>query len=289
MTPTTGAADLSAQGRALTLFTNRLATLVEAGLPVSRALEVMGDVAEPFGSASGALSHHLMTTLGDGSSPNLDAEEMQKQMYINWLYNRDMYPTLVKHISDAIEQERYLLPSRSQGLAKALKGRPDLFSAYYSEVVYHGDNGGQLDATLRRLADLLEKQQQLAYASPEGEKPLFLFLPCSSPVAADWSSLSAYQRRSTLILLLRGLATALSCGVPIVRAMRLTAVVLPEAFVTHWLEAVQDILKGDPIVTSLRRMEILPEYAIQLVSIGEELGTLDSTLVRAAELIEDEK
>jgi type II secretory pathway component PulF len=209
-------------------------------------------------------------------------------MFVNWLYNRDMYPTLVRHISNAIEQERYLLPNRSQGLAKAFKEFPNLFSPYYADVVYHGDNAGLLDATLRRLAELLQIQWRLAGARPAGEEPVLLFLPASSPQASEWNGLTAYQQHATLILLMRGFATALACGVPILAAMRLMAPLLPETAAAHWMEAIEDIKKGDPIIHSLRRMEILPEYAIQLISIGEELGTLDSTLMRAAELMEDE-
>lgn len=277
--------DLTTRARSLMLFTNRLATLIEAGLPVGRALHAMTDVAGPYGNASVELYKTFKESDADNSSPMSSSEPM----YVNWLYNADMYPTLVQHISSAIEQKRSLLPTRSQGLAAALRGLPELFSPYYIDVVYYGDNAGQLDAVLRRLASLMERQWDLAIKRPEGEDPVFLFLPTSLPPPHDWSGLMAHQQQSTLQMLMRGFAVALESGVPILHAMRLMAPLLPETAAAHWLTACQDIAKGDRIVTSLGRMDVFPDFAIQLISIGEDLGTLDSALVAAADLIEYEK
>lgn len=285
MTPIAKQQDLPAQARAITIFTHRLATLVEAGVPAARALTVLHDVPSPYGNASRDMCTFLQEAGAESSAPMFSAE----RMYIDWLYNPDRYPTLIEHLTKAVEQQRYLLPSRSQGLAKALTQQSSLFSPFYINVVYHGDNAGLLDATLRHLATLLERQWQLADNRPEGEEPVFCFLPADKPPVKDWTELTAYQQHTTLALLLRGFATTLACNVPILQAMALMAVVLPATQAEIWLTARQDIMKGDPMSAGLIRMAVFPDFVVQLISVGEEMGILDSTLARAADLIEYEK
>lgn len=276
--------DLQDQARAITLFTNRFATLIETGLPAARALTAMGDIPEPYGSGAKAISQLITDSETGKTSTSFSSE----RMFIDWLHNPDMYPALVQHVSTAIELEKCLLPIRSQGVGKALKSFPELFTQYYIDVIYYGDHAGQLDAALRRLAELLEKHWQFAGRRPHGEDPVLPFLPNYSPTSQDWKDLTVYQQYATRILLLRGFAVALACGVPILRAMRAVAPILPKSIVPVWLEAIQDIQKGDQIITALARMDVLPEFVIQLISIGEELGTLDLTLMKAAELMEYE-
>ena len=288
MSPPAKGLDLKDRARSLTLFTNRLATLIEAGLAATRALAAMSDIPEPYGSAAVAINQVILDAeIGDRGDTS--ATYSSEQMFINWLHNPDMYPAIVQHVSKAIETERRLLPIRSHGIGKALKSFPEMFTPYYIDVIYYGDHAGQLDATLRRLAELLERQWQIAVLRPHNEDPVLPFLPDSSLPSPEWKDLTPHQQYATIVLLLRGFGVALACGVPILRAMRITATILPEPIVSMWTDALHDIQKGDPIIPSLARMEVFPEFAIELISIGEELGTLDMTLMQAADIIEYER
>ncbi|MCW3094908.1 MAG: hypothetical protein JWL77_526, partial [Chthonomonadaceae bacterium] len=108
MAPIQPQEDMSAQAHALTIFTNRLATFVEAGVPAARALNVLRDVPSPYGDASGELYTFLQEAGAEGSGPIFSSE----RMFVDWLYNPDRYPTLVEHLTRAIEQQQSLLPSR---------------------------------------------------------------------------------------------------------------------------------------------------------------------------------
>jgi type II secretory pathway component PulF len=71
--------------------------------------------------------------------------------------------------------------------------------------------------------------------------------------------------------------------------MRLMALLLPEAQAELWLAACREISNGERIGPGLVRMAIFPDFVVELISVGEEMGSLDSTLARAADLVEYEK
>ncbi len=267
------------QANALVLFTERLATLLEAGCPLARALDALRDTPASYGEASAAMGAYLREAPVEWSSPAFAAEDL----YLGWLHDPECYPKLIARLNQAIEQKESLLPVRSEGLSAALARHPGLFVPLCVEIVRCGDSAGLLDAAVRQLATLSREQASLANRRPAGEAPVLPMLPNAPLPAPDWSGLTSYQQLAVRILLLRSLGAALGCGVPILRTMGLIAGMFPAPQAEAWRAAADDIRRGDPIRPGIERAGIFPPFVVELLAWGEEAGTLDAAAARAAD------
>jgi type IV pilus assembly protein PilC len=87
----------------------------------------------------------------------------------------------------------------------------------------------------------------------------------------------------------RTLATLLSSGVPILQALETVAgTVANEIIGDAILEARARIKEGDRIGDPLQRSKMFPPMVVQMISIGEESGALDSMLTKVADFYESE-
>lgn len=87
----------------------------------------------------------------------------------------------------------------------------------------------------------------------------------------------------------RTLATLLTSGVPILQAMETVAGAIDnETFNDVIMKARARIREGDPIGEPLEKSGLFPPMVVQMISIGEETGALDSMLGKVADFYEDE-
>jgi type IV pilus assembly protein PilC len=87
----------------------------------------------------------------------------------------------------------------------------------------------------------------------------------------------------------RTLSTMFAAGVPLVEAMATVAgasgnIVYSEAI----LRIRDDIATGAPLNQSMRQTDLFPNMVVQMVAIGEEAGSVDSMLAKAADFYEQE-
>lgn len=87
----------------------------------------------------------------------------------------------------------------------------------------------------------------------------------------------------------RTLATLLTSGVPILSALETVAgTVANEIIGDAVLDARAKIREGDRIGDPLQRSKMFPAMVVQMISIGEESGSLDAMLTKVADFYEDE-
>jgi len=87
----------------------------------------------------------------------------------------------------------------------------------------------------------------------------------------------------------RTLATLLSSGVPILQAMETVAGTVSNDIISDaLLEARARIREGDRIAEPLGKSKLFPPMVVQMISIGEESGSLDPMLSKVADFYEDE-
>lgn len=87
----------------------------------------------------------------------------------------------------------------------------------------------------------------------------------------------------------RTLATLLTSGVPILQALETVAgTVANEIIGDAILEARSRIREGDRIGDPLQKSKLFPPMVVQMISIGEESGALDSMLTKVADFYESE-
>lgn len=89
------------------------------------------------------------------------------------------------------------------------------------------------------------------------------------------------------IQLSRTLATVLAGGTPLVDALQTSRNAVSNQFVSSRLAmAVEDIREGGTLAAALDRPKILPKLAVEMLSVGEETGSLEPMLRDVAEFYE---
>ncbi|MBC2714690.1 MAG: type II secretion system protein GspF [Desulfobacteraceae bacterium] len=82
----------------------------------------------------------------------------------------------------------------------------------------------------------------------------------------------------------RTLGTLINSGVPILQALRLVQEIITNQLIAGALEMVYNRVKeGDNLSAPLLQADIFPPLAVQMISVGEETGKLDQMLLRVAE------
>lgn len=169
-----------------------------------------------------------------------------------------------------------------QTLSIAMAERPELFSLFYRSMVRTGEIAGILEETLARAAELMTKEWTLMRRDPDGAGGVFLLNPTEKPLPEDWAELSPYQQTVTQLLFCETFGLMLSSGVPILRTMEHIDVLLPLSQRDRMQEARERVKEGNRM--DPERLGFLPRFAFALIAHGEETGTLDSALDRAAHI-----
>ena len=87
----------------------------------------------------------------------------------------------------------------------------------------------------------------------------------------------------------RTLGTLVSSGVPILDGLNIVSKTAGNKVIeTAILNARSSIREGETIAEPLGRSNIFPPMVIQMISVGESTGALDSMLTKIAEFFEDE-
>ena len=96
-------------------------------------------------------------------------------------------------------------------------------------------------------------------------------------------------RKSVIARWTRTLATMFAAGVPLVEALDSVGGASGNALYVQATEKIQrDVSTGSALTTSMNSTGVFPQMVLQMASIGEESGSLDHMLGKAAEFYEDE-
>ncbi len=96
-------------------------------------------------------------------------------------------------------------------------------------------------------------------------------------------------RKSAIAKFSRTLSTLIKSGVPILQAMETVAKTSGNKVIENAIFAAKDAIReGERIAEPLKRSGVFPPMVIQMVSIGEESGALDSMLTKVADFYERE-
>ena len=96
-------------------------------------------------------------------------------------------------------------------------------------------------------------------------------------------------RKSSVARWTRTLSTMFAAGVPLVEALDSVGGASGNAVYAEATEQIQkDVSTGSALTTSMQSTGVFPTMVIQMCAIGEESGSLDQMLGKAAEFYEDE-
>ena len=301
------------QTKVLTQFTRQLATLVNAGLPLMRGLEVLkrqmkdprmlealNGISDNI-AAGGTFSESLtaypkifdnlyvnMVKAGEAGGVlevvlGRLAEFAEKSERIkNKVKGAMIYPIVV--LVAAIGITAFLLVAvipKFQQVFNDMLGGAELpavtqFVINASQFVQH--NGLQIllgIVALVVIVKVIGRTEKGAY--------FFDVLKLKAPVTGTLAQRSAVSKFT------RTLGTLLSSGVPILQSLTITRDTTGNRVLTKAIQSVHDSVKeGESMTQPLSQCPVFPPMVVSMVEVGEETGALADMLTRVADTYEDE-
>jgi type IV pilus assembly protein PilC len=304
----------SVDGKILMIFTRQLATLIDAGLPLLRGLEVLGkqekdpvlkkiisSISESVQSGSTfseALGHNPlvfsklfvnMVKAGELGGVlelvlNRLAEFQEKaQKLRNKVKSAMTYPMVVLTIAILILVFllAFIVPSFEQ-LFKDMLGKDKPLPALTRFI---------MDISKTLVANWYVALGAVVGAalgwkavnnSPKG-RVLLDKLSLRLPLFGDLTRKSSISRFS------RTLGTLVTSGVPILQALIITRETAGNSIIADAVMKVHDAVKeGESIVTPMEGSGVFPPMVISMVDVGEETGQLPDMLLKIADVFDDE-
>jgi type IV pilus assembly protein PilC len=300
--------------KALTTFTRQLATLLEAGLPLVRALRtlekqakkdialqsILGDVAnnvEAGATFSEALANHKksfndlyvnMIRAGEASGAmeqvlNRLAEFMEKAAKLmGKVKGALMYPAAVLFIAGIITWGLmvFIIPKFKKIFDDLLDGEP---LPGLTEFVIGVSNfiTDQLLLTVGILV-LVVVAFVLFKKSPQGSFIIDTIMLKAPPFGSLFTKVSVAR-------FCRTLSTLLASGVSILNALEIVRDTSTNQVISNAVQSVHDAVKeGETMAVPLENANVFPDMVISMIEVGEETGALPDMLTRIADVYEDE-
>jgi len=258
----------------LTVFTRQLATMIDAGLPLVQCLDTLAS-----------------------QQPN-----------------KQFKKTLTEIRGDV---------EAGSTFAAALKRHPTVFNPLYANMVAAGEAGGLLDTILSRLAMYIVFVKLFEGAGAELPLPTRIVMELSrlvqtyllaglglliaGIVGIRFSYKTEKGRRAADTLLLwipvfgsllrkvavakftRTLGTLIASGVPILDGLDITAKTAGNKVVEEAIMKTRvSIAEGKTIADPLKTSGVFPPMVVQMISVGEQTGALDSMLEKIADFYDAE-
>lgn len=302
------------KGKVLMIFTRQLATLVDAGLPLTRGLTVLGNQ-EKNPNLKSAISH-MSDAVQSGSTFSESLGQHPKifdKLYVNMVKAGELggvlelvlnrlaeyqekaqklrnkitsamvYPIIVMTIAVAILVflMAVIVPKFEQIFEEMLPGQP---LPAITRFVIGISRGFQDNWLIIVIAVVVIWVSWMAFSrSKVGGRYLDL-LKLKLPVFGNIQKKSAVARFS------RTLGTLVTSGVPILQALNITRDTAGNHFVSEALVKVHEAVReGESIVAPLEaNRKIFEPMVISMVDVGEETGQLPDMLLKIADVYDDE-
>jgi type IV pilus assembly protein PilC len=299
------------KAKSLAVFTRQFSVMIDAGLPLVQCLEILGTQEEDK-----AFSSVILATRGDVEGGASLADAMKKHpktfdpLFTNMIAAGEaggILDTILKRLATYIEKA-VKLKSQVQSamiypiaviviaalvvgviLWKVIPTFANLFAGLGAElplptrIVIALSNG-----LVRFMPFILVGIGVFVfafrsyYASPNGRKAIDAGV-LKMPV------LGSLMRKIAVSRFCRTLSTLLASGVSILEALDITArtagnAVIEEAILTTR----KSIERGETIAQPLRETNVFPSMVVQMISVGEATGALDTMLSKIADFYEEE-
>jgi general secretion pathway protein F len=297
--------------RDILFFTQELATLLNAGIPLDRALSITVELTE--GDEFRAVVQDVLRVLKGGKS-------LADSLATHPTYFGDLYVNMVR----AGEASGSLLQV-FQRLSEFEATRDELRSFIIGSMIYPALLSFVGLASILVLMYYVVPRFASAFAASQMAIPLptqimlsisdflrawgwvfllgflILFAAFQSYIRTPAGRLWWDRRRLRLPLLgeallkaetarfARAMSTLVANSVPLVQSLAIARGILNNKIVANAIDGISlGVKRGEGIATPLRRAGVFPPLAAHLLSVGEETGHLDAMFARMAEIYETE-
>ncbi len=297
--------------RDITFFTRQLADLLESGLPLMRAIDILREQTE---------NRHLQEILSDLASHVRDGKSFSdalafyprafSNLYVSMVRSGEvggMLSEVLARLADFAEKEEEMHAKVRAALAYPililLVGMgtvavllifvvPKLVSLFQEvgqilplatriliEVSRWVSSYWWVGLSIGALGVFLVRRGGLSHGSRLAIDRIKLRLPV-------WGSLI---KKVEIASFARSLATLLSHGVPILQAMQVVVQATGNELLKGEFQRIGEQLKGGTTLSQeIRRGRMFPALVTNMVAVGEEAGTLDRSLLKIADTYERE-
>jgi type IV pilus assembly protein PilC len=299
------------KNRDIVIMTRQFATMVNAGLPLVQALDILVKQSE-----SDFLRHSLESVLHDVESGNTLADALAEHPKVfTGLYVNMVAAGETGGILDTIMNRLATFLEKSEALARKVKAAmiyPAVISVVavgaivvlllfviptFQEMFASFDQALPLPTQIViNMSDFLQSYWWALLVGGFGGSFLFRnwIKTDSGRLIFDRTMLRLpvlgnLARKSAVARFTRTLGTLLSSGVAILEGLEITAKTSGNR-VSHdaVMSSRSSIAGGESISEPLRRAEVFPPMVTSMISVGEETGDLDGMLSKVADFYDDE-
>jgi general secretion pathway protein F len=293
-------------GGDLMLFTQDLATLLAAGLPVDKALSILIDITE--NTRLKRIGQDILKAVQGGSYLSDSLAKHPKvfsKFYVNMVRAgeaggvlEDVLSRLAIFLESSQELKDFIKSALVYPIFLVLVGGISIIILLTFVIpkfaIIFSDLGATIPLSTRILLALSELIRGFwwlialvaalgAYAAkrylqtPEGRKA-FDRIQMQLPVFGNLVKNVETARFS------RTLGTLIKSGVPILQALSLVRDIISNVVIARSLDDIQErVKKGDRLSKPLLQAGFFPNMAIQMITVGEETGRLDEMLLKVAD------
>jgi general secretion pathway protein F len=297
--------------RELAVFTQELSSLLHAGLPLDRALQVMIEVAD---------DKHMRNLIGSiqeavrGGAAFSDALETHKgifsRFYVNMVRASEaggtldlglarlveyleraralkesvlsalIYPTILVTVSGVslLIILAYVVPQFTELFAEAGRALPLSTQVVVNTAALLRDYWWLLVLAVMTLALYVRWQLATPWGRYRWDR-LLLRLPMVGELI----------KRMDMARFSRSLGTLLASGIPLLAGLSIVKDILSNRVLSDTLDVAADTLKaGRSLAEQLMSTGLFPALGLQMIKVGEETGRLDEMLLRVADIYDRE-
>jgi len=300
-----------ASAKSLAVFTRQFSVMIDAGLPLVQCLDILGSQEEDKNFAA-----VILQTRSDVESGASLADAMRKHpksfdhLFSNMVAAGEaggILDTILKRLATYIEKNVKLKGQVKSAMIypvaviviavlvvgvilwKVIPTFAQLFEGLGAElpmptrVVIWLSNSLVSYFPIMAVALLAFGWAFRTYYGTDGGKRIVDGTMLKMPILGD------ILRKIAVARFCRTLATLISSGVPILDGLEITArtsgnsVIEDAVMVTR-----KSIERGETIASPLRETKVFPPMVVQMISVGETTGALDTMLAKIADFYEDE-
>jgi type IV pilus assembly protein PilC len=301
-------------GKVLMIFTRQLATLIDAGLPLLRGLEVLGKQEKDpvlkniISSISEAVQSGSTFSEALGHTPQVFSKlfvNMVKagelggvlELVLNRLAEfQEKAQKLRNKVKSAMTYPLVVLTIAMLILVFLLAFIVPSFESLFKDMLGKDKKLPALTQFIMDLSKILVSNWYIPLGavvgaglgwkainnSPKG-RVLLDRLALRLPLFGDLT------RKSSISRFTRTLGTLVTSGVPILQALIITRETAGNSIIADAVMKVHDAVKeGESIVTPMEGSGVFPPMVISMVDVGEETGQLPDMLLKIADVFDDE-
>jgi type IV pilus assembly protein PilC len=296
----------------IVIFTRLFATMIDAGLPIVQCLEILSSQTENkrFGKILGQIKNSV-----EGGLTLSEAMRRFPKIF-DGLFVNLVAAGEAGGILDTILQRLSVYMEKAQKLKRRVKGAMTypiivlsiaavIITVLLTQVIptfekmFKDFGGGKLPAPTQFVIDLsaaLRSYLPYIIVSLVALYSAWKFILRTTKGRQAWDGmllklpvLGTVLRKSVVARFTRTMGTLLASGVPILDAMEIVGKTAGNVVVQNGIMFVRArISEGKDLAGPLMETGLMPPMVVQMISVGEQTGALDSMLSKIADFYEEE-